>query len=174
MKFSSENDGKLHKRKFAISSLKVPFGSTASLANSTKVPHQVKKLKAESKKKSINPVDEPKQPKINENKEEPVADQQLEPLASRDTLADLTRLTTEEISQLKLTEPKQRVERIIGFANLKFKGGQTHLVVKFEGSNQPKCVAHDEFRYEYPQELIDFYETNTQWKHFRSNECHDS
>jgi len=37
------------------------------------------------------------------------------------------------------------------------------MLVQFSDHPEAKFVPHDIFRYEYPQELIDFYESHTQW-----------
>lgn len=44
---------------------------------------------------------------------------------------------------------------------MQFEDKKLRLLVLFEGESKFKFIKHEDLRYEYPQELIDFYERST-------------
>lgn len=56
---------------------------------------------------------------------------------------------------------------------MQFEDKKLRMLVLFEGESKLKFIKHEDLRYEYPQELIDFYERSTDFSFNDDNDDDD-
>lgn len=95
----------------------------------------------------------------------------IEPSTSNeDNLATIVETPTSEIKPPEPEEEKKEPPaaklprvKIVGHSNVDFRDEKIHMVLEYP-NNVTRLVALSEVRKTYPQELIDFYESNMNWE----------